>query len=38
VEEKEGILESLAYAEFVLEKWQTVEKYPELKRVAGNYI
>jgi len=38
VEEKEDILENLVYVEFVLEKWLTVVKFPELKRVVGNYI
>ncbi len=34
--EAEGILENLAYVEFVSEKWLTVVRYPELRKVVGN--
>jgi hypothetical protein len=35
VEEREDILESLDFVEFVLERWQIKERFQELKRVAG---
>lgn len=34
----EDTLENLVYVEFVLEKWQTVVSYPELRKVVGNII
>jgi len=38
VGKKEDILENLVYVGYALEKWLTVEKFPELKKVVGNYI
>lgn len=37
VDEREGISESLVYAESVSEKWQIKGKYPELKKAVGKH-